>query len=68
MKKEEKKWGWELAMKDFDDLGKLFKIKNGKIIAWYCHESKELVTDSFECQCGTVLGVSEFQKNIVLSQ
>ena len=62
MKNEKKKWGWELAMKDFDDLGKLFKIKDGKIVAWYCHDSREWVTDGFECQCGTVLEVSEFQK------
>jgi hypothetical protein len=62
MKNESKKWGWELAMKSFDDLNDLFKIEKGKIVAWYCHESDEWVKDGFECQCGTVLEVAEFQK------
>jgi hypothetical protein len=62
MEREEKKYGWELVMKSFDDLNGAFKIEKGKIVAWYCHESKEWVYDGFECQCGTVLGVSEFQK------
>ncbi|MDH4122876.1 MAG: hypothetical protein OEV21_02160 [Thermoplasmata archaeon] len=61
MKEEEKKFGWELVMSNFDDLNKLFKVENGKIVAWYCHESKEWVADSFKCPCGTILEVSEFQ-------
>jgi len=61
MKKEQKKFGWELAMKDFDDINKLFKIENGKIVAWYCHESDEWVKDGLKCECGTILEVSEFQ-------
>jgi len=62
MKEEKRKFGWELVMKSFDDLNGLFKIEKGKIVSWYCHESGEWVEDGFECQCGTVLEVSEFQK------
>jgi hypothetical protein len=62
MKNEKKKWGWDLEMKSMEDLNKMFKIEKGKIVAWYCFESKEWVDDGFECQCGTALEVSEFQK------
>jgi len=62
MKKEQRKFGWELVMKSFDDLNSLFKIDNGRIVSWYCHDSKEWIDDGFECQCGTVLEVSEFKK------
>jgi hypothetical protein len=43
MKKEGKKFGWELAMKNLDDLNTLFKIEKGKIVAWYCHDSGEWI-------------------------
>lgn len=62
MKEEKMKFGWELVMKSFDDLNKLFKIEKGKIVSWYCHDSEEWVDDGFECECGAVLEVSEFKK------
>ena len=60
MKKEKRKFGWELTAKSFEDLNKFFKVEGGKIAAWYCFESEEWVSDGFKCSCGTTLGVGEF--------
>lgn len=63
MKNESKKFGWELVARSFEDLSRFFKIKDGKIVAWYCFESEEWISEGFKCSCGTTLGVAEFTEN-----
>jgi hypothetical protein len=53
MKKEER---------GFENLSRLFRIYVGLSPSHYYDESDEWVSDGLECQCGTVLKVSEFQK------
>lgn len=60
MKEEEKKFGWERSVDNFEELNKMLRIENGKIVAWWCFDCEEWVEEEMRCGCGTTLTVGQY--------